>query len=105
MAEVQAVKGNRIELLFYASGEASLQLVQKPDNLNLILKVLCEHFRANLSIQFKIDKQKENPNLKPEKPHADSADPEELLESSPRLRMLVDKVDGEIIGVRKTKKQ
>jgi DNA polymerase-3 subunit gamma/tau len=104
MAEVQTVKGNEIELLFYASGEASLQLVQKPDNLNLILKVLREHFRANLSIRFKIDKQKENPNLKPEKPHADSADPEELLESSPRLRMLVDKVNGEIIGVRKTKK-
>lgn len=105
MAELKSVKDNQVSLVFYASGEASLQLVKKPDNLNLILKILKEHYKANLSINFTIDPKKENPKLEQEesKKKFNHIDKKKLIENSPRLRKLLEKVDGEIIGVKKAK--
>jgi DNA polymerase-3 subunit gamma/tau len=101
MAYIRGVKDNQIDLAFYASGEASLQLVQKPDNLNTIQKALREHFKANLTVRFSIDKDKEHPGLEAEKKRKNSVDTAKLIAGSPRLKMLIDKVDGEIIGVKK----
>lgn len=103
MAEIRAVKDNQITLVFYASGETSLQLVNKTDNLNLILKTLKEHYKANLSINFTIDPRLENPKLEQEeiKKKVNNIDKNKLIENSPYLRQLLEKVDGEIIGVKK----
>ncbi|MFZ5979014.1 MAG: DNA polymerase III subunit gamma/tau [Candidatus Zixiibacteriota bacterium] len=103
MAEIRSVKDNRIQLVFYSSGEASLQLVKKEDNLNLILQNLKEHYKANLSIIFDIDPKKENPKIVEEKNQQkqNHIDKDKLMENSPHLKMLLDKVDGEIIGIKK----
>jgi len=103
MAEIRTVRDNRIQLVFYSSGEASLELVKKEDNLNLILKNLKEHYKANLSINFDIDPKKENPRIAEEKSNKkkNHVDKDKLIENSPRLKMLLDKVDGEIIGIKK----
>ncbi|MEW5796164.1 MAG: DNA polymerase III subunit gamma/tau [Candidatus Zixiibacteriota bacterium] len=99
MAELRAIKDNRLQMFFAASGEASRQLVTKPENLKLIEQTLRDCFKASLSITFEIDQQKVEPaESSPEKP---KVDPKELVERSPRLKGLVDMVNGEIIGIKK----
>ena len=101
MAEVRAVKNNEIDLIFYASGEASMELVKKPDNLAMILRALREHFKANLTLKIGIDREKEHPTDLSDMKKREKIDPEKLLSGSPRLKMLVEKVNGEIIGIKK----
>jgi hypothetical protein len=101
MGELRAVNDNQIVVVFYTSGEASCQLVQKPENQNTILKALRDHFKALVTIKFEIDKTKEQPAQAGEKADGGRVDPKKLIESSPRLKFLVDKVDGDIIGIKK----
>jgi len=100
MAELRSVKDSQLQLFFAASGEASLQLVTKPEHLKLILQTLRDCFRANLTATFEIDKQKTEPD-NGDGDKRPAVDPQKLVESSPRLKSLLDKVDGEIIGVKK----
>jgi hypothetical protein len=100
MADIHSVDNNAIELRFFASGEASMELVQKADNLSLILKTLRDHYKANLTLRFSIDPEKENPVAADDKPARKKIDTAKLVESSPRLKMLMEKVDGEIIGIK-----
>jgi len=100
MAELRSIKDNQLQLFFAASSEGSLELVTKPEHLKLILQTLRDCFRASLTVKFEIDKQKPEPasddsNKRP------AVDPQKLVDSSPRLKSLLDKVNGEIIGVKK----
>jgi len=102
MAEVKSVHDNKITAVFASSGKVARQVVERQDNLNLIASCLREHFGANLTIGFEVDinhKPKETPVVSDE-PRAQVS---ELVKNSPRLRMLLEKVEGEIIGVAKRK--
>ncbi len=102
IVELRKVEGNQVLAVFGPNGKVALQVVQKAPNLKLIGEMLSEHFAANLSIRFELDPQAtavEAPGGADRK----SFNAAELLQKSPRLKSLVDKIDGEIIGVRKAK--
>ncbi len=103
LVEITEVKDNQILFVYPSSGENSKLIVSKPDNLNLITDALKEHYRANLSIRFDIDHSKKAPSLADEQNNGRAVDVNEL-KSSPRIQMLLDKVDGEIIGAKKLDK-
>ncbi len=103
MAEVREVRNNEISLVFGANGAMPLQQVSRAENMNLILATLREHYHAALRINCSIDPQRESPESDDEKRGLDKADIEKLIADSPRIRMLMDKVDGEVIGVKKVK--
>jgi len=101
MAELRSVKDNLLELFFGVSGHASLELVNKADNLKVIRESLREHYRTNLIVKFGIDRQKEDAPLEQDDSKAPPVDAKDLVANSPRLKSLLEKVDGEIVGVRK----
>ncbi len=101
MAEIVAVKENQIQFMFYSSGEASRQLVQKPESTQTITNALRDYYKTNLTVRFDIDMSKEYPSGYVEQSGQKAVDPVKLVESSPRLKRLLDKVDGEIIGIKK----
>ncbi len=101
MAEIRGVKENQAHLVFPASGTASKQLVEKPSNLSLITTVLREHFKANIHVKFDIDPDNAPSSLENNKLRVSSAEVERIIQNSPRLRRLLEKVDGEIIGIKK----
>jgi len=101
MAELRSIKDNELELFFPASGEASYQLVSKPDNLNLMMRVLREHYHTALKVSVGVDRNRGGNGHGEAKPSRPKVDPKELLERSPRLRNLLEKVNGEIVGIRK----
>jgi len=99
MGELRAIKDNRLQMYFPASGEASRQLVTKPEHSRLIEETLRDCYKANLSISFEIDRQKRNETG--EDNGQAVVDPRELVDRSPRLKSLLEKVNGEIVGVKK----
>lgn len=101
MAEIRGVKENQVHFVFPASGLASKQLVEKPDNLSLILAALREHFRVNLSAKFDIDSNNSSTPPNDNKNRISNAEAKSIIDNSPRLRELIKKVDGEVIGIKK----
>jgi DNA polymerase-3 subunit gamma/tau len=101
MAELRKVIDNEVLLVFGASGAASKQVVERPESFNLITTALREYFKAAVRVRFDIDPTKNNPPEESGKKNNTKMDVKKLIESSPRLRRLLEKVDGEIIGVRK----
>ena len=101
MAELRGMNDNQIQLVFLKSGEVSRQLVGKPDNMNLILTTLREHFRAGLTVRFDVDMEKDYARPEQATNTVSSTDARQLVDRSPRLKRLMDLVDGEIIGVKK----
>ena len=101
MAELRSIKDNLIELFFPPSGEASYELTRKPDNLNLIIRVLREHYRTNLRVELKFERGAAETKQADRTGRQNKVDPKELLERSPRLKSLVERVNGEVVGVRK----
>ncbi len=101
MADLREVRDNKILLVFGANGAASLQLVRKPENLSLLAATLREHYRANLGISVDIDPNRPGPETANDSRGMNKEAIDKMVANSPRLRMLLDKVDGEVIGVRK----
>jgi DNA polymerase-3 subunit gamma/tau len=101
MAEIRGVKENQVHFAFPASGLASKQLVEKPDNLSLILTALREHFRVNLSAKFDINSNNSASPPNDNKNRTSNAEVKNIIENSPRLQTLLQKVDGEVIGIKK----
>jgi len=98
MAELRAIKDNRLQMFFPASGEASRQLVTKPEHLKLVEQTLRDCYKANLSASFETDSQKQDST---EDEAKTKVDPRELVDRSPRLKSLMERVDGQIIGIKK----
>jgi len=101
MAEVRSIADNRVLAVFGPSGSAAKRIVDKTASLSLIGEALSHHFEAGLRIGFDLD-----PNARPPRSEAGAdrerrIDVKQLMDKSPRIRALVEKVDGEIIGVRK----
>lgn len=101
MAELRSVKDNVLQMFFSASGEASLQLVTTAEKLAIINRALREHYGANLSARFQIDHDKKDITTDSDKATEQKVDPAQLIKQSPRLKSLMEKVDGEIIGIKK----
>ncbi|MDX9858406.1 MAG: DNA polymerase III subunit gamma/tau [candidate division Zixibacteria bacterium] len=101
MARIRSVADSSIELVFSSSEDASMQLVQKQENLGLITRTLQRHFGYNLTVTFAVDNTADQtvPDEIPRRVKKEDAD--RLIEKSERLRSLLEKVDGEIIGIRK----
>lgn len=101
MARIRSVADSSIELVFSSSEDASMQLVQKQENLGLITRTLQRHFGYNLTVTFAVDNTADQ-NVPDEIPRrVKKEDADRLIEKSERLRSLLAKVDGEIIGIRK----
>jgi exonuclease V gamma subunit len=100
MAELRSVQDNVIKAYFAASAESSLILVNKREHAELIGRTLREQYKTNLSISFAVDHAKADTD-ESDKKASRRVDPSRLLERSPRLRRLLERVDGEIVGIRK----
>lgn len=104
MGDVREISDNNLIIYFGSNAATSLQVCHRSDNMNLIMQVLRDHYKTNIGINFKIDPDKKSvPQGKAniEKPKVDL---KKLVENSPRLKMLMDKIDGEIIGVKQIDK-
>lgn len=99
MAELRSVQENHVKAYYAASGESSQVLVTKREHLDVITRTLRDHFNSNLSISFEVDPDKSDIDEKSSK--QPQVNPQELVERSPRLKRLLERVDGEIIGIRK----
>jgi DNA polymerase III subunit gamma/tau len=100
MAELQSVKDNALQMVFAPSAEASMSLVAKPENLKLIHQTLREHYKVNLVVQFAVDRKLADRSAD-ETEKKPNIDPQELVDRSPRLRTLLERVDGEIVGIKR----
>jgi hypothetical protein len=100
MGQVRDVKENQIKIVFGSSGLNSKELLERPDNLRTITEDLKQFFQANVSISFEVDKELKMPEIK-EKKQVTREDINRMIDQSPRLKKLIEIVDGEIIGVRK----
>jgi DNA polymerase III subunit gamma/tau len=101
MAEIHGVKDNLVHLMFPVSGTASKLVVEKPDNLRLITTALREHFRANLSVKFDINPDNSGSPVNSGRNHLAEAEVKKLIQDSPRLQKLLEKVNGEVVGIKK----
>jgi len=99
MVEIKEVKENIITAVFYNNGGTSKQVVEKPDYLATITSGLRDFFKANLRIKFEIDISKKE--AAPTKPAGklQTIDSREILEKDEDLKNLVERFDGEIIGI------
>ncbi len=103
MAEVRGVENNKLDLVFYATCKPSRDLVAQPENSKLILKALKEHYGAVLNIKTSVDPNKERPRPADEAEPAKAVDPAELVQKSPRLKRLLEKTEGQIVGVKEVR--
>lgn len=101
MAELRELRGNEVRMCFAEAEEASLQLVTKTENLKMLQEALRDHFRSNLLLKFEIDKRKAPAKKSYDEGRKPRVDPKQLLEKSERLRSIVERFDGEIIGIKK----
>ena len=102
MADVKTLTDGLLVLEFGTSGEAALGLIDKPEKIAAIEKCLNEFYRTALKVKLVVDRNKADDKGGNGQQKAEKVDPKELMEKSPRLKRLVDRVEGEIIGVQKT---
>ena len=103
MVQLREIKENRVLAVFPSSGENSKVIVEKPDNIKFITDLLREHFKANLNLRLEIDHSLKAPAHNEKQNNGSAVDVKKLVENSPRIRMLIEKVNGEVIGVKKPK--
>jgi DNA polymerase-3 subunit gamma/tau len=102
MGEIRSVLNNQIKLVFASSAGSTLQVLQKESNLSLIKEAASQHYKTELSISFDIDPEKQAETAENNNGMT-RADIDKLVENSPRLKSLIEKVEGEVIGVKKRK--
>ncbi len=100
MGQVKDVKGNQIKVVFGATGTNSKEILERPDNLRTITEDLRQFFQSPVGISFGIDRELKMPENN-DKKQVTREQINRLVDESPRLKKLIEKVDGEIIGIRK----
>jgi DNA polymerase-3 subunit gamma/tau len=103
MVEIKEVKDNKIVFAYPTSGENSKLIVEKTENTNIITNSLREFYKANISIIFIIDENHKSSIPNENNDNSSQDDLNNIVESSPHIKKLMDKVDGRIIGIRKVK--
>ncbi|SYZ72485.1 conserved hypothetical protein [Candidatus Zixiibacteriota bacterium] len=101
MSEVREVKDNVITAVFHNAGGTSKQVLEKPNYISVINSTLLDFFKTNLRIKFEVDMNKKPATPTKAVPPPEKIDTEKLLQEDEKLRNLVERVDGEIIGKRK----
>ncbi len=100
MVEIREVKDNVIVAVFYNNGGTSKQIVEKPDYMSKIIAELKEFYKTNIGIRFQVDMAKKADIPARQERKIEKVNTEEILEKNGKLKKLVEKFDGEIIGVR-----
>ena len=100
-AHLHRLDGHRLTAVFAGSGMVAHQVVTKQANRDLIGDVLKQQYGPAMTITFEIDTSR--PVTPPAEAHG-PAEANHILARSERLRRLVEKVDGVVIGVKKTEK-
>jgi DNA polymerase-3 subunit gamma/tau len=100
MATISGFRDNTVELAFSGSTQSSMAVVQKPENLQLITRTLTDHFGDTMAVSLELDKKTTPEPVDGEQNGLRKVNSKELIEKSPRLQRLIEKVDGEVIGVR-----
>ncbi|HEX2896678.1 MAG TPA: hypothetical protein VHP63_01330, partial [candidate division Zixibacteria bacterium] len=75
-------------------------ILERSDNLRTLTDDLKQFFQSNVGISFGVDKELKMPE-KSEKKQVSREEINRLVDQSARLKKLIEKVDGEIIGIRK----
>ncbi len=101
MAEIRNIKNGVVELAFGNNAAMPAQLVQKPENTTAVNRALSEHFRANLRINVSIDPNHRSPEPKRQRKEYSKEEADKIVANSPRIQLLLKRVDGEVVGVRK----
>ena len=101
MAEAKEVHKNEVLLVFGSHGTASIDVVGKTENLNLITQALSDHFQAQIKLKFELDREMVSTTEEPQKKGVSRTELDDIVKKSPRLQNLIERVDGEVIGVRK----
>ena len=100
MGQLKEVRENQIKVVFAAAGSNSKEILEQPNNLRNIAEDLKQFFQANVGISFEVDKELKMPEIT-DKKQVSRDQINQLVDQSPRLKKLIEKVDGEIIGIRK----
>ena len=100
MVEIRDVKDNVITAVFYNGGGTSKQIVEKKDNLSVIMFELREFFKTNLKITFVLDPNKKTEPTKKAAVATGVIDTEKILEEDENLKNLINRIDGEIIDIK-----
>ena len=100
MVDIVEVKDNVITAVFHNAGGTSKQVVEKPDYLAKITAELREYFKTNVGIRFILDTNKKPSAIPRPERKIEKVDSKELLAKNGKLKKLVEKFDGEIIGVK-----
>jgi DNA polymerase-3 subunit gamma/tau len=101
MAEIKNVSDNVITAVFHNAGGTSKQVVEKSNYQSIILAALREFYKTNLKIQFEVDINKLPPAETRETAKPEKIDTEKLLAESEKLKNIVERFDGEIVGKKK----
>jgi DNA polymerase-3 subunit gamma/tau len=100
--EIREVKDNVITAVYNSAAATSKQVVEKSNYLATISSALRDFFKSNLKIKFEVDLNKKASSFpKTVPPPPEKIDAEKLLAEDEKLRSIVEKIDGEIIGKRK----
>jgi len=100
MVEIVEVKDNVITAVFHNAGGTSKQVVEKPDYMSKIIAELREYFKTNVGIRFTLDTNKKPSAMPRPERKIEKVDSKEILAKNGKLKKLVEKFDGEIIGVK-----
>jgi len=101
MAEIKEVKDNMITAVFHNAGGTSKQVVEKPHYMTIISESLREFFKTNLNLKFEVDLNKKNNIAEKSPPQPEKIDTEKLLAEDEKLRNIVERFDGEVVGKKK----
>ena len=101
IATVGAVANNAITIHFPKAGSVGQQIVQSSENLGILSGALRDYFKAPVTVTLADSPARESESSV--SPQEKAVDVHQLIEKSPRLKQLIEKVDGEILGVRKHK--
>ncbi|MBN4076302.1 DNA polymerase III subunit gamma/tau [Gemmatimonas aurantiaca] len=107
MATVSEVNGNRIVATFPPSGRSNLGLVENPAYAKQVEQALAEFYGAPLTIDYKLGSTPSSGSAAASagQSHGETLAPtaEDLLAEDAALRKVVERLEGEIVTVRKMK--
>lgn len=101
MVKIREFKDNTLTLALPESGNAAKLILEKKDNLDIMSQAVSEHFQAKFGINFIIDENYKSPEKADRNREEEMKKLKEEAEQSPRIKMLMEKVEGRIIGVKK----
>jgi hypothetical protein len=101
MADIREFKDNVITAVFYNAGGTSKQVLEKPDYINSIHEELRAFFKTPLKIKYNVDPTKKPDKAKSSSDTVEKIDSAKLLESDKKLKDIVDRFGGEIVGKKK----